>query len=286
MFTVSECDLISNTLTSHDSAPIRGRPTLKDAERFRTGSIIHESKNTFGYVKTCINNCQKYTKSCQKYYTKSEQKCNKSTTEMTNNTQTNLHKTNVNSQSTESSCCTVNEHMVNMAASRKSTKNMDNAISSEQTTIKNFSTILSKDDMENKNVSTYQCMSGINISNDCIAKVNNQNIEITGLSKLNPMCIKKLPVRSRYALFYNVCTQEHVTDVTTTGCHLRHRDREPSRIQVKWLTRKFGKSRLLRKRLRHNIKRSVPRSSHLHYIVENIMHCQDIRMKCMIPDVY
>ena len=99
------------------------------------------------------------------------------------------------------------------------------------------------------------------------------------------MRIKKLPVRSRHALFYNVCTQKHVTDITTTGCHLRHRDREPSRIQVKWLTRKFGKSRLLRKRLRHNIKRSVPRSSHLHYIVENIMHCQDIRMKC-IPDVY
>ena len=44
MFTVSECDLISNTLISHNSAPIRGRPTLKDAERFGTGSIIHESK--------------------------------------------------------------------------------------------------------------------------------------------------------------------------------------------------------------------------------------------------
>jgi hypothetical protein len=140
--------------------------------------------------------------------------------------------------------------------------------------------------MEHKNVSTCQCMSGINISiNHCISKLNNQNIEITGLSKLNPVRIKKLPVRSRYALFYNVCTQEHVTDVTTTGCHLRHRDREPSRIQVKWLTRKFGKSRLLRrKRLRHKFKRSVPRSSHLHYIVENIMHCQDIRMKC-IPNL-
>ena len=62
---------------------------------------------------------------------------------MTNNTQTNLRKTNViNSQS---SCYTVNEHMVNMAASRKATKNMDNAIPSEQTTIKNFSTLLSKD---------------------------------------------------------------------------------------------------------------------------------------------
>jgi hypothetical protein len=147
--TIRECDLISNTLTSHVSPPIRGRPTLKDAERFRTGSIIHESKSTFGYVKTCINKCQKYTKSCQKYYTKSEQKCDKSTTEKTNNTQTNLQKTNVNSQS---SCCTsVNEHMVNMAAS-------------------------------GKNVSTYQCMSGINISNKCISKLNNQNIEITGLS--------------------------------------------------------------------------------------------------------
>jgi type 1 glutamine amidotransferase len=179
--------------------------------------------------------------------------------------------------------------MNNMASSRKDSKskNVDNVISSEQTPIKIFRTILSNDDMENKNVSTYQCMSGINISiNHCISKLNNQDIEITGLSKLNPVRIKKLPVRSRYALFYNVCTQEHVTDVTTTGCHLRHPCfREPSRIQVKWLTRKFGKSRLLRKRLGHKIKRSVPKSSHLHYIVENIMHCEDIRMKC-IPDVY
>ncbi|CAB3979240.1 ATP-dependent DNA helicase PIF1 [Paramuricea clavata] len=173
-----------------------------------------------------------------------------------------------------------------MAASRKATKILDNVISSEQIATKNLSIILSKNDMESKNVSTDQCMSGINMSiNNCISKLNNQNIEITGLSKHNPMHIKKLPMRSRYALFYNVCTQKHVTDFTTTGCHLRHRDREPSRIQVKWLTRKFAKSRLLRKRLRHNIKRSVPRSSHLHYIVENIMHCKDIRMKC-IPDGY
>ena len=99
--------------------------------------------------------------------------------------------------------------MVNMVASRKATKNMDSAISSEQIPTKNLSIILSKDDMENKNVSTGtdQCMSGINISNNCISKLNNQNSEITGLSKLNHMRIKKLPVRSRYALFYNVCTQ-------------------------------------------------------------------------------
>jgi hypothetical protein len=38
-----------------------------------------------------------------------------------------------NARTKQSSCCTVNEHMVNMAASRKATKNIDNAISSEQT---------------------------------------------------------------------------------------------------------------------------------------------------------
>ncbi len=126
MITVSTYDL--NTLTSHDSAPIRGRPTLKDAEQFRTGSIIHESaKNTFGYVKTCYKchtkTCYKcYTKSCQKCYAKTCQKCDKSTTKMTNNTETNLQKTNINSQS---SCCSVNEHIINMSASRKATKNID-----------------------------------------------------------------------------------------------------------------------------------------------------------------
>ena len=257
MITVSTYDL--NTLTSHDSAPIRGRPTLKDAEQFRTGSIIHESaKNTFGYVKTCYKchrkTCYKcYTKSCQKCYAKRCQKCDKSTTKMTNNTETNVQKTNINSQS---SCCTVNdynEHIVNMPASRKGTKNIDNAISSEQIPVKNSSIHLGEDDMENKNV-------------------------------FKAMGIKKLRVRSRYALFH-VCTQKHMTDFTITGCHLRHRDREPSRIDVKWLTRKFGKSRLLRKRLRHNIRRSVPKSSHLHHIIENITHCQDTRMKC-VPDVY
>ena len=258
MFTVSKCDLFLNTLTSHDSAHIRGRPTLKDAERFRTGSIIHESKNTFGYIKTCINNCQKcYTKSCQKYNTKSEQKCDKSTTEMTNiNTQINLQQTNVN---LKPSCCTVNEHMVT-----------------------NLSIMLNKDDVGNKNVSIDQCVSGINISN-CISEFD--QTKIISPSKSKARRIRKLPVRSRHALFYNVCTQKLITDFTATGCHLRHRDREPSRIQVKWLTRKFGKSRLLRKHLRHKIKRSVPKSSHLHYILDNIKHCQNTVLKC-IPDVY
>ena len=91
MFTVSECDLISNTLTSHDSASIRGRPTLKDAERFRTGSIIHKS----------ITKSITEIKSTTEIKSITEIKCTteiksiteiKSTTEMTNNTQTNIQK--------------------------------------------------------------------------------------------------------------------------------------------------------------------------------------------------
>ena len=38
----TECILSSDTLISHECAHIRDRPTLKDAERFRTGSMIHE----------------------------------------------------------------------------------------------------------------------------------------------------------------------------------------------------------------------------------------------------
>ena len=101
--------------------------------------------------------------------------------------------------------------MVNMAASRKATKNIDNATSSEQIPTKNLSIMLSKVDMENKNMSTDQHMSGISISNNCIPKLNNQNKITTGPSKLKAMCTKKLPVRSQHALFYNVCTQKHVT---------------------------------------------------------------------------
>ena len=150
--------------------------------------------------------------------------------------------------------------------------------------VNNLSIMSNKDDVRNKNVSIDQCMSGINLSN-CISEFD-QN-KITSPSKSKARRIRKLPVRSRHALFYNFCTQKLglISDFTATGCHLRHRDREPSRIQVKWLTRKFGKSRLLRKHLRAKIKRSVPRSSHLHHIPDNIKHCQDTILKC-IPDVY
>ena len=40
----TECILSSDTLISHECAHIRDIPTLKDVERFRTGSMIHEYK--------------------------------------------------------------------------------------------------------------------------------------------------------------------------------------------------------------------------------------------------
>ena len=66
----------------------------------------------------------------------------------------------------------------------------------------------------------------------------------THMSKLNATCIKMLPVRSRHALFYTSSCHTDVTDIheLITGCQLRHRDCEPSRIAVKWLISKFRKS--------------------------------------------
>ena len=137
MFTVSSDDLISEMLTliSHDSAHIRGRPTLKDSERFRTGSIIHESaKNTFGYVKTCLKNCQKI----KKCYTKNAKKCHKINTKAKNTTQTNLQKLKVYSNQSNvhtNTSCTVDEHVVSIAANRR---NVDNVIWNDQIKISNL----------------------------------------------------------------------------------------------------------------------------------------------------
>jgi hypothetical protein len=73
--------------------------------------------------------------------------------------------TNVNSKS---SCCTVNNHMVN-----------------------NLLIMLSKDDVENKNVSIDQCMSGINISN-CISKFDQNKIASPSKPKGKTRRIRKL----------------------------------------------------------------------------------------------
>ncbi|CAB4034213.1 Hypothetical predicted protein, partial [Paramuricea clavata] len=110
------------TLISHECTHIRDRPTLKDAERFRTGSMIHEYKHTFGYKKckyTFGYLPKSYQKSYQKPYqkpyqkscTKRDQKCDINTITMTNKTQTNSQ-TNVNSGQ---SCLAVNKHVVILA---------------------------------------------------------------------------------------------------------------------------------------------------------------------------
>ena len=102
---------------------------------------------------------------------------------------------------------------------------------------------MSENDLKNRSVSSDQCMSGTSVFNNCIREYSkfNRN-KIKGLSK-------KFVQRSRHALFY-ASIQGHAVDCIANSCHLRHRDRQPSRIQVKWLTRKFRKSRAFRKYLR------------------------------------
>jgi hypothetical protein len=88
---------------------------------------------------------------------------------MTNiNTQTNLQQSEQTNVNSKSSCCTVNNHMVN-----------------------NLLIMLSKDDVENKNVSIDQCMSGINISN-CISKFDQNKIASPSKPKGKTRRIRKL----------------------------------------------------------------------------------------------
>jgi hypothetical protein len=93
------------------------------------------------------------------------------------------------------------------------------------------------------------------------------------MSKLNATHVKMLPVCSRHALFHTSFSSH--TDVTNsheliTDCQLRHRDREPSRIPVKWLISKFRKSRKIRNQLKHTISKSIPKSSQIHYFIQNV----------------
>ena len=156
--------------------------------------------------------------------------------------------------------CTVNKHMVNMSPC--SSNNEGNEMSNKQRET------MSENDLKNRSVSSDQHMSGTSVFNNCIREYSkfNRN-KIKGISKKFIQC-------SRHALFYALI-QGHAVDCIANSCHSCHRDHEPSRIQVKWLTRKFRKSRAFRKYLRHKIKRSVARSSHLHNILSHIVNCRD-----------
>ena len=67
--------------------------------------------------------------------------------------------------------------------------------------------------------------------------------------------------RSRYGKF--IC-QKSVLTVLHIRRHVAQREREPSRIPAKELSRLFKKYRKLRKLIRKHIKNNVPRSSRIH----------------------
>ena len=163
MFTVSKCSLKSEMLISNDSAPIRGRRTLKDAEQFRTGSIIHEYNHAFWYTKSCLKSSIKFQerciKSCQKSQVKSDTIYNR---DNTNNTQTNLENREENVPS-----CTVNKHMVNMSPG--SSNKEGNEMSNKQRET------ISENDLKNRSVSSDQCLSGTSEFNNCIREYSKFN---------------------------------------------------------------------------------------------------------------
>lgn len=64
-------------------------------------------------------------------------------------------------------------------------------------------------------------------------------------------------IRSRYAKFL-------ASECVIRPCAVPHRDREPSRIPIKQLTRVMNKSRKVRKVIRKYIAKNVPMSSKIH----------------------
>jgi hypothetical protein len=168
--------------------------------------MIHEYKYTFGYKKSKYTFGylpKSYQKPCQKSYTKRDLKCDINTITMTNKTQTNSQ-TNVNS---------------------------------EEKPTDNLPVCVNKDHLGGKAHSTEQCISGINIFNNCISEIINQNImnDVAGQkeiydSKFKTVDINELPIRSQHALFSRACPHDrHDPDLTkNTDCQIRHRDREPT----------------------------------------------------------
>ena len=67
--------------------------------------------------------------------------------------------------------------------------------------------------------------------------------------------------RSRYGKFLEKQCNNCVT-------HQRHRDREPSRISAKKLSRLFTKSRTLRKMVRNAIKRNIPNKTSFSQLIK------------------
>ena len=72
---------------------------------------------------------------------------------------------------------------------------------------------------------------------------------------IDPEILNPKLFRSRYAKFIVIGVKYNR--------HVARRDREPSRIPAKKLSRLLNKRRKLRKRIRKHIKRNVPRSSHI-----------------------
>ena len=76
--------------------------------------------------------------------------------------------------------------------------------------------------------------------------------------------------RSRYAKFQY--DNSHVLNVTINRRHIGRRDRSPSRIPAKKLSRVLNKSRKLRRIVRKYIRRNIPKSSHIHRLLYAFTH--------------
>ena len=108
-----------------------------------------------------------------------------------------------------------------------------------------------------------------NLNSSVNVVINRQNSS-QSLSLQTTVTSTTQDCRSRYAKFvYEKCL---LTVIINQKRHVGRRDREPSRIPGKKLSRLLKKNRNIRKLVRKYIKKNVPRSSHIHRLVYAFTH--------------
>ena len=99
------------------------------------------------------------------------------------------------------------------------------------------------------------------LENDCDVFEKTLELLVDSCFIYNKYCTSRLELRSRYAKFISIDDGTHIK------LRALQRDREPSRIPVKQITRIMNKSRQMRKRMRKYIVKNIPMSFKIHCYV-------------------
>ena len=109
---------------------------------------------------------------------------------------------------------------------------------------------------------TYQMQNILNIY-----ETNELDIKVKFIADVDPEILTTKECRSRY---------DKLIEVDVNKRHVGRRDREPSRIPAKKISRFLRKNKKIRKQVRKHIKRNVPKSSRIHRLFSYGFSCKQV----------